>query len=283
MANAFSKVKQIDLCPACGDSRHFFFTNKNNFDIWQCENCGMRRVYPLPESIDVYSENYFGGGDDGFGYVDYDANKEAMRDVLIKYLDIIKQHTNGRRLLDVGGATGYFANLARQYGFDAQGIELSKEAVAMGREKGYPIEEGVLSRIDLNAGSLDVITLLDVLEHLPDPNGDISKVREILVPGGIMILNFPDHGSVFARVLGKRWHQYVPPEHLNFFHNKSITLFLEKHGFEILLSTRIGKRFPLSYIMRIGSGWLKFAPLTYLANKINSYPKVSSVSIPLDL
>lgn len=280
MEDASSK---IDICPSCGSDLHFRFANKNGYDIWQCENCGMRRVYPLPETIDVYDDDYFSGAKEGFGYVDYDAGKEAMRDVLIKYLNIIKDHTSGRRLLDVGGATGYFANLARMHGFEARAIELSKEAVALGKTRGYPVEVGILSNVNLEPGSLDVVTLVDVLEHLPDPSSDIRIANRLLNDGGVLLLNFPDHGSVFARALGRWWHQYVPPEHLNFFHKGSIEIFLNRHDFEPVLITRIGKRFPLSYIQSVGSNWLGVPVIDRVTRQIHKFPKLAKIAIPLDL
>ena len=71
-------------------------------------------VYPLPQSIDVYDEAYFLGAERGFGYVDYDVDKEPMVPTFLKYLELIKKsgHKKGK-ILDVGAATGFFLKIAK--------------------------------------------------------------------------------------------------------------------------------------------------------------------------
>ena len=51
--------------------------------------------------------------------------------------------------------------------------------------------------------SIDVITLWDVIEHTPDPSRVIRRVSELVKPGGLLIVNYPDIGSSIARLLGR--------------------------------------------------------------------------------
>ena len=85
-----------------------FFQEKNACAIYTCTTCKARFVYPIPEALEkIYEESYFDGAENGFGYVDYDADKEPMRSAFQKYVQLIKKvRPDSKTLLDVGAATG---------------------------------------------------------------------------------------------------------------------------------------------------------------------------------
>src|SRR3989344_2020238 len=116
--------KEIN-CPVCGAWSHDVFARKSGYALYSCRACGLTFVHPIPDSAGVYGEDYFSGARGGFGYVDYDADKEPMAPVFEKYLRRIARYGTGRRILDVGAATGFFLDIARRAGFDAYGVELS--------------------------------------------------------------------------------------------------------------------------------------------------------------
>ncbi|MEQ1561651.1 MAG: polyprenol monophosphomannose synthase, partial [Nitrospira sp.] len=99
-------VKKIN-CVGCLSKEKVFFGIKNNLPLYKCLGCGMLSLYELPESSsEVYDAEYFSGGSGGFGYVNYDEDKEPMRESFKKYLDLIKK-VSGKsgKLFDVGAAT----------------------------------------------------------------------------------------------------------------------------------------------------------------------------------
>ena len=243
-------------CPLCGLDADFY-TSKNKYDLYKCGTCDFIFVYPplTPEEANsVYSEEYFkkdkGGG---FGYIDYDKDKEAMRDVFISYLEEIERNTSRKEIFDIGTATGYFLDLARGRGWKTYGIEVSAYAGKIAQEKGHKIAIGDL--MSLEADKYPVVTLFDVLEHLSGPKDYILKVMAILEEGGIIAVNTLDQSSWWARCLGKKWHAFVPPEHLNYFNKKNLMRFLEQHGFRILTVKKIGKKFTLGYIFKTLYEW----------------------------
>lgn len=273
--------QKIITCIACGSSPHTFFLNKNGYDLYKCVTCGHIQIYPFNfDTQKIYSEDYFSGAMNGFGYVDYDEDKEPMRNVFEKYLRLIGR---SGKLLDVGAATGFFVQIAKNHGYDAHGIEISGFAAELGRKKGLDVKQGTLAGYSAEPGSFDIITAWDVLEHFPNPDLDIEKAHTLLKSGGIIAFNTPDSGSLYARILGKKWHLLVPPEHINYFNRRSVKIFLEKHGFEVVEISTIGKSFTLEYILHTLSAWTKIGFFQKLAHICHGSKFLSKISLPINL
>jgi|SRR3989344_5060019 len=245
------EIQKSNTCVACLTRAWRRFGSKNSFDIFKCAKCGTLSVLPTPRvEPNLYEQNYFEGGKEGFGYVDYDKDKEAMRGVLTRILEELEGVSSGRNLLDVGAATGYFLDLARAQGWQTSGVEISPFASERARAKGLSVITGTPG--DLPGGhKFDVITLWDVIEHMPEPNLDVDLLAEMLSPGGVLAIITPDATSLYARLRGLSWHLLVPPEHINCFSRRGLRLFLERHGFEILKEKVPAKWFALDYAFHI--------------------------------
>ncbi len=271
-------------CPACHSKNVKHFTKKNDYDLYRCQRCGSIFMHPIPENIDeVYSADYFSGASRGFGYVDYDKDKEAMAGVFVKYLKIIEKYAPKKgELLDVGTATGYFMEIAKQRGWKADGIEISEYAAGIGRRKGLDIKIGSISTAGTEPDKYDVITMWDVLEHFSGPAKEIVAARRLLKPGGILIANTPDSASLYARIMGTKWYSLLPPEHIVLFNKKSLEIFLAEHGFTVLEFAKIGKIFSLQYILQIISNWLKLEAFNKFARSFKN-SAIGNLAIPLNL
>ena len=231
--------------------------DKGKYPFYRCGACGLLFVWPLPsDNLSIYSQSYFAGAEQGFGYVDYDQDKAAMASTFEKYLDLLAQaHPDQGSLLDVGAATGFFLELARRRQWKTCGVEPSDYATRVARHKGLDVHCGVLEDLSLPEVSFDVITMWDVIEHVTDPRKSLTKAFAMLAPGGTLALNTPDSASLLARLLGLRWHLVVPPEHLILFSRKSLELLLKQAGFEVTLSRCIGKRFTIQYVLETLARW----------------------------
>lgn len=282
MENNFKKIDTS--CVACGKKSFDFFTNKNNFDLYRCKNCRLIFVWPIPQGIaNLYSADYFSGAKHGFGYVNYEEDKSAMSKTFEVYLNKIEQFTSKKgKLLDIGAATGFFMQLASERGWESNGIEVSEYAVSVAHKKDLDIISGTLESANFNSAGFDVVTLWDVVEHLTDPVGSIRIVNNILKQEGIVVINTPDSTSFIAKFLGKRWHLLVPPEHLFYFNYKSLSELLESNGFEIIYTSKIGKKFTLQYIFEILARWQKFFIWRYLAEFL-SKTWLGRLGIPINL
>jgi SAM-dependent methyltransferase len=282
-----TKKKIETVCVACGRKEHVFYTKKNGHDVWRCLFCKTLFLYPLPKSSEteaVYGKEYFAGGKEGFGYVDYDADKEAMRAVFEKYLtDFVRILGKTGRLLDIGAATGYFMRIAETKGWKVHGIEISAYAAELGKSRGLDIETGTVHQTTFAKESFDLVTMWDVVEHMPDPILDIKKIRTLIKPNGLVAINTPDSGSLFARILGSRWHLFVPPEHIFYFNRNSLRMLLERNGFEVLEVGCVGKRFTVEYIMHTLSRWQNLGIWKKLLGFLERHPRIGQWSLPVNL
>ncbi len=237
-------------------------------------------VHPLPDPTHVYDKSYFEGAEQGFGYVNYDEDKEPMVPTFHKYLRKIRKELGGAgRLLDVGAATGFFVELAQKDGFKAEGIEISDHAASLGRKKGRAVKTGFLSDV---VGEFDCITMLDVIEHVLDPKQELMSAAARLRSGGILIVNTPDSGSLLARTLGLKWHHVGPPEHLYYFNRSNLRTLLEKAGFTLVEETTIGKSFTIKYILKTLHRATGLSLFGHLA-KLFTHSPLSRISLPLNL
>jgi predicted TPR repeat methyltransferase len=117
---------------------------------------------------------------------------------------------------------------------------------------GVRISPGDLFAQRYEPGVFDVVTLWDVIEHTPDPTRVIQRVRELLAPGGILIVNYPDIGSWIARLLGRRW-PFLSSVHLYYFTRHTIRALLKRNGFEIIEMRPHVQRLELDYLLSRGA------------------------------
>jgi 2-polyprenyl-3-methyl-5-hydroxy-6-metoxy-1,4-benzoquinol methylase len=182
-------------------------------------------------SLDIYrNDAYF---NDANYYYDYEANKNAYQKGFRTKLDVLSRYcAEKRKLLDVGAAYGFFMEEAARYGFEPYGIELSHAAARYASRYGSVFEKPLQSIETEHRFS--AITFIDSLEHFEDPVAGLLKASELLEVGGIIAVMVPNIDSLFARVVGSRWHLLLPEEHLFYFTPKSMRLVLQKTGFDLV-------------------------------------------------
>jgi SAM-dependent methyltransferase len=128
-------------------------------------------------------------------------------------------------LLDIGAGTGAFLEAAKKNGWDVCGVEPSKMAARSARNKGLDILERI-DDLDTDA-FFDAITLWHVLEHLPDLEEAVRKIKRLLKPGGVLVVAVPNHLSFDAKYYGSFWAGYDVPRHLWHFSKKSLPPLFE--------------------------------------------------------
>ena len=222
-------------CVVCGGRGRRQFREQGRYTIVSCTSCGLRFLDPQPTDDDLaslYSEQYFVSYDSRQqGYDGYAAEAENWRRTFQDRLRDLPV-TKGK-LLDVGAATGFFVEQARAAGWDAIGLEPSDWASAYARrELGVEVLTGTLGSTHFPDRAFDVVTLWEVIEHLPDPAATLQEIRRVLRPGGSLVLSTPDAGSLVARASGRRWLGWRKvPEHLFFFDRPNLDRLLASSGF----------------------------------------------------
>jgi SAM-dependent methyltransferase len=245
-----SRANVLKACLACDrPTPQALLFRANGCDIWRCESCGLGKTDAAGfDPGSYYDEGYF-SGDRPDGYADYRASEPILRREFARSVDFIRRYRSRGKLLDIGCAYGFFLQEARQH-FDVCGIELAQDAAEHCRRNGLDVLTGVADEQSLQRlGTFDVITMFDVIEHLPDPRATLALCRAHLNPGGIVVMTTGDFGSPVARLLGARWRLMTPPQHLWFFTVESLRRLSAALDLRFVHHSHPGKIVPLSLIL----------------------------------
>jgi SAM-dependent methyltransferase len=188
------------------------------FEVRTCSRCGLRWLNPQPSDADyraIYGRSYFGRGQAQVGpsghwlldefpaqQGDYEAGTAAER--LASYQERLRclprPGTNGRAL-DIGAATGDFLALARCRGWQVEGLEASAYACRRAQEKhGISLVNTSLEEFQPSHG-YDLIHMSHVLEHFTRPDFALAKVRDMLLPGGMLVIEVPNQFDAWVNRL----------------------------------------------------------------------------------
>jgi SAM-dependent methyltransferase len=218
--------------------------------IVQCQQCGLVYTDPRPDGGDIL-ETYQAVEDPL--YIEEREGRVLTFEHHLRPLERLTGPPDDRPLLDVGAYTGVFVEIAARHGWDAWGVEPSRWAVERARARGLHMVPGTLESADLPAAHFDVVTMWDVIEHLPDPHLALQQARRLLKPGGLLVVHTIDIESLFARLMGPRW-PWLMEMHIYYFSRRTLRAMLEQCGFQVLSDRPQGRYLRLGYLMnRVGA------------------------------
>jgi 2-polyprenyl-3-methyl-5-hydroxy-6-metoxy-1,4-benzoquinol methylase len=232
----------------CGEHKTAHLFEKQRRAFLRCRGCGLVRVDPLPEPEEL--SRYYDRAHREGSYSTF-VSAQEVRELIAKHrLSAVGSLVKRGRWLDLGCSSGDLVAAVQAAGFEAEGLDLSAEAV--GRAKARGLTVGCLPVEAFEpAHAFETISAFDLLEHLLDPRGFLRRVRGWLTADGRLLLTMPDVRSVYPRLLMRRhWFYYWPDEHLFYFDRSTITRLLEEEGFEVMRLSRATKPLTLDYAAR---------------------------------
>ncbi|WP_157083164.1 class I SAM-dependent methyltransferase [Novosphingobium lentum] len=214
------------------------FTSKG-YRLVACTACGLAFIANPPDAAEL--ERLYSSATSY--HTDLAAPGSAlflrMEGIAHDHLAVVRQVASSGDLLDVGCSTGQWLTLARSQGFDVAGVEFSAESAQFARDRfGLTVDRGSIHECTRPDASVDVLTMFDVIEHVPDPSADIAAAFRLLRGGGQFVLSTPNIDGLFPRLsytLANRiglWPHPDPPHHLYQFSVRTLGAMLEKAGFE---------------------------------------------------
>ena len=213
-------------CLICDSSQLKPLKGYRETHLVKCGKCSFVFAQKIPttqELIDYY---------DGYGRNDY------LSPITIKryheLLDQMEKYRKTNRILDVGCGIGYFLEVAKERGWEVHGTEYTDKALEICRSKGIEMQEGKLDPSKFDNESFDIITSFEVLEHINNPQEEVTNFNRLLRPGGLIYLTTPNFNSLLRHRLKERYNVIAYPEHLSYYTPKTLKNLFLSQGFKTL-------------------------------------------------
>jgi 2-polyprenyl-3-methyl-5-hydroxy-6-metoxy-1,4-benzoquinol methylase len=240
-----------------------------NFNLKSHSKYGFLQISPTPSPEEIskfYANEFYSGdykklNDSSLEVQTEDAEFYNGRwdDICANIKEITKRELKDLKVLDIGCGWGQALFYFKKQGMDCYGFDPAPEAVAYGKERGLNIVTSGFDNMNVFSQRFDVVSLLNVLEHLSDPVKVIAEIREkVLKPGGLLILDVPNEFNDF-QVAGQTVHHLeqwwvAPPAHLNYFSGTTLSGLLTGEGYKV---QALESSFPLEMFLLFGRNYVK--------------------------
>ena len=218
-------------CLVCGSKKYILYLTKFKIDIKLCIRCTSAFSSKMPKNFnDVY--------DNKEQFNNHQKSYETTRRYRIKRfgyerLNLILKFKKKGKLVDIGCGNGWFLEVARKY-FSVAGVEPNNLLLHFTSEK---LKIDVYKEINsLKKDEYEVITLIDVIEHVNNPMKYLKKISEKLKKGGIILIYTPNKDSLGFSYMKENQNLIMPPYHMTYLCRKSFN-FIKKALKVIYLKT----------------------------------------------
>lgn len=234
-------------CPLCGSANHRVLYDLRAASgpysipglVVRCGQC--RMCFKCPTVTDsvahAYEADYAGSAG-----IEHYMLSEAARAVYRRILQGISRSPGNAqpRLLDVGTGLGGLLEEAAQFEFDAQGIDLCEPLVRQARARGLRVDCQTAEQFQ-PATPFDVVTMLDLIEHEPQPRRLLAAARRLLKPGGELVLYTQNHRAAVVlaahtlHVVGLNFavNEIFGSNHVSFFDDRTLPTAVQQEGFTV--------------------------------------------------
>lgn len=208
---------------------------ENGIPILKCSDCG--HVFSAYEQDEHYS-GYWQEEEFDLNWWDH-----AHREIYEEFIDKFMKKDSGS-ILDVGCGLGFFVKMIgeKKKNWKALGFEMSPQAVKFAREKNglSNVYEGMVQKSGIAENSLDIITLWDVIEHIPKPAPLLDYLYSVLKPGGILFMQTPNFPVQLLKARLKKLvkgmregvHYLEAKDHINDYSRESMKRLGRNSGFQ---------------------------------------------------
>ncbi len=235
-------LEKID-CPVCAGNRFTLLFEKLGEPFVRCDECGLVLINPRPlhtKVLDTYTTDY--------------SHHYAVKGVkkfrrCKRWVERVKKSfSSSGRWLDIGCSVGFVVKAANEAGYEGHGIDVEDWGIRHGREElGLKnLVSGTLEQQHYPDAYFDVISLYDVIEHVPDLNLLVRELKRTLARNGVIDIITPDLGHWRTPSSLNDWNEIKPSEHLYYFDIRTLSRLLEKHALHV-----VKKRFHFKPSLRV--------------------------------
>jgi len=196
-------------------------------------------------------------------------------------IEDVEGRVSGRgKLLELGCARGFFLQTLQDRGWEVEGVEISADAIAIGRQHlGLTIHHGTLEDFP-GQGPYDVICMYQTLEHVPDPHFVMTRSRELLRNGGVFVAEVPNLTSFDMRGNPERRRlSHDLPRHLNHFTPQVLIRELERAGFRDVQLSLFYPQFLVNILNGRNGGGMAPSPQATASSTATSAPSATGKAL----
>jgi len=236
-------------CPMCGSvDRKFLehFGNRNQYTHALCNSCHLVYLNPRPAYNDTFVNDayeFYAENDERYQLSDKLLYEKTAPHIETELSEILKCDKQRTALLDVGCAIGHFLYVAKKHYPIVYGLEVSKRMAAVVKERlGITVFTDKFEKLKIE-NRFSCIYMSHILEHYPYPNEWLQKVRQLLMPTGILVVNVPNMFSLdrkYKRTIKRlglyrgNWESWRTPDHLFEPTVPAMLKLFEKNNFKVL-------------------------------------------------
>jgi SAM-dependent methyltransferase len=208
-------------------------------DLVRCRACGFAQPAALPSLPDYFGRMYDQRWSQEWMEAEF---RDGTKDLIFR--EVVAQLSGRvpakrRTLLDLGAHVGRLIQIAAQAGWRAEGVELNpRTSEYAARATGLPVHRADLRDLVAEGRRYAAVTLIDVLEHIPEPVDALRGVKAVLEPGGWIAVKVPHgpHQLLKERIRGRVVRGYRPTVadnlvHVSHFTAESLRMALERAGY----------------------------------------------------
>ena len=225
-------------CPICYSKQTRFSFEKSNYSIYNCIGCSSNFVYPPPSDKEIIK--YYNNSKNSLlsstrWTEEIDVSHTHVFPEWDRAFNQIEEQVGIGRMLDVGCGTGPLLRYASGRGWkDLYGLEISSDAAKIARKnENTTIFETTIMDNVLVSETFDLIVFWDILEHLNDLEGTLSKAYDLLKPRGMIFIGTLNQQGISLRLKGKSAYVVHPPEHLLYYSSAGLSKALKHNLFDI--------------------------------------------------
>jgi SAM-dependent methyltransferase len=222
--------------------------------IVKCRQCGLMYASPrakLPDQDEIREyDPEFTRKTREHSRDRYDKEEYQVRDYEDTRAYLRKAYPRRGRLLEIGCSMGFLLAKFREDGWEVEGIEPNRGFCEfIGEHHGIKASPAILEESDVPANSFDVVVMLHVIEHVPDPLGTLEGICRVLKPGGTLILETPRYDSLMFKLLRHRERSVSCDGHIYFFTTETLRQMAGKAGFDVQFIDYVGRSLNLARLL----------------------------------
>ena len=245
-------VTQLYPCSLCNGAITKPVLNKAGFHIVQCSQCSFVYVSPRIKNgqlESIYQHSYFKNKD--YGYVGYEQEKRLRVKNFERWLKDAAPFMpadSAYHALDIGCAAGYCLEIMNDKGWQSEGLELDQEMCIDLNKAGQKVHHTAIEEFKSDV-KYQVITLFDVIEHITALDIAFKQLSNLVAADGVIIMVTPNYNSLQRKLFGKKWFQYKPIEHIQYFTKQTLEVFAKRNGLEVVHHTSCGQYADVQFLL----------------------------------